>query len=216
MEIIFSFRDHAIETRQGSTTLVMQVNNTLDTVYANLTMRGPAFQNSSYAPSIEVFEQGTTTYIVSPIPATNELSCNAYPRETQAGFLNPDHMIGPLGKAQLIKQNESINGILTDHYHIENSEDFFLEMQSIEATDVNAWVEQNAGYLVKLHAQAIGASHLPESPDTIIQGTFIMTYDLTNINKVPDVVLPDICSQTQVEPTEPTETTEPTEAYPAP
>jgi hypothetical protein len=181
--------------------MIMHVNAISKTISAHLAMTGSSF---AYMPkdfsAMELYTIGQSSYLSSTIAATGELTCTRVMQDIPTPPLNPNHLIGMLSQARLINKGSIINGVTTDHYILDNAKSFFSEMSSVETALVHFWVAQDGGYLVKLDAEATGTHRLPttarnlpnSSPETV-QGLFIMTYLLSDIDQAIPIELPDEC-----------------------
>jgi hypothetical protein len=202
MEIRFSFKDQYHAGKEGSTTMIMHVNNISDTLSTQLSMTGSSF---AYMPidssSVELYTIDQTTYMYSTVADTGELTCTRMLQDLAMPPLNPNHLIGTLHQARLINKGATISGLMTDHYVLDNPKTFFGEIPSVETALVHFWVAQDGGYMVKLDAEATGTHHLPTAPEhlpertpEVVQGTFILSYLLSDIDQPRSIELPELCT----------------------
>ncbi len=82
-----------------------------------------------------------------------------------------------------------VNGVLSDRYQVKN-----VEMENATLRDVNAeiWYAQDGGFIVNFTGQAQGEAY-SESEDINRSGSIHWEYDLTDMNSVVEIPLPQQC-----------------------
>jgi hypothetical protein len=113
-----------------------------------------------------------------------------------------DSMTAPLrtGNAKLVNRGETINGVLTDRYTLdETSASQFGTV--VEKADL--WVAREGGYLVKYDLTikvmpgSMNPANIPADVATFSEGTIAYNWTLEDINKTT-ITIPSVCSSQTV------------------
>ncbi|GAB4495728.1 MAG: hypothetical protein OHK0052_03960 [Anaerolineales bacterium] len=87
---------------------------------------------------------------------------------------------------ELVARNETVNGIATDHYKFNESA---IMTSGIEKASGEVWLAREGGYVVKMTVETTGIIEMFEG-----NGTANWSYEVTEINKLSEIVVPESCS----------------------
>jgi hypothetical protein len=143
----------------------------------------------------EVYRYGNEVYLLDPKESLDgTVECTAFTEnldifEPEGDDLGLSLIFTNLELGDLLEESVEINGILTNHYRVNN-----VEMVNSELTDVDAeiWYAQDGGYVVKFDGSASGESYA-ESEGVSVSGTIEWEFSLSDVNKIIDIPLPDVC-----------------------
>ncbi len=191
MTFNFSFNGTNAEGADDSGTMdmLMEANNVDGSRHMMFTMSGPAFEDESMGMTgemnVEMFQFGDESYMLSSMTGTDQ--CSMMPGAADNTPIDPNEMIGELEGAKLVAEGEDVNGVMADHYMIDETGKMLGIIERSSEGTVDYWVAQDGGYLVKLDAEAAG-----EAEDGT-NGTFVMHYELSEVNALGEIVLPEAC-----------------------
>jgi hypothetical protein len=81
---------------------------------------------------------------------------------------------------------------VTDHYVVEDVEslvgDEEMNIEEFNVQQADVWVAQDGGYLVRMNIDATGT----DTQGT--EGSFMMQYELQDVNNVDEITLPEACA----------------------
>jgi hypothetical protein len=103
--------------------------------------------------------------------------------------MTPAAMFGTLEGAELVERDVNINNVITDHYKLAN--------KSISGTNqvvdqADFWVAQDGGYIVRYIGEGQGETYSSSSGSNV-NGKMHWEYDLMDVNRVTEIVIPDEC-----------------------
>jgi hypothetical protein len=174
--------------------LVQEIVKSKDS--SHLFMQGDGFDleimGSNVGPDgVDIFQIGKAGYMLIPSKDNTAPSCISYTSDKPAIdtslLLTPESMVGDLQTQALIERGKSINGIRTDHYQVQNS---VLSFGTVTAETGEMWVSQDNGYLVRYSGMADGEFTLTTA---MVKGRATFAYDLTNVNLLTEITLPESC-----------------------
>ncbi|MFQ3660782.1 MAG: hypothetical protein SNJ69_00165 [Chloroflexaceae bacterium] len=113
-----------------------------------------------------------------------------------------DSMTAPVqvGMAQLVNRGETVNGVLTDHYTLDQ-ETINQFGATVEKADL--WVARDGGYLVRydltieVTPNSTGWADSLRGADPMSEGTIVYNWSLEDINKTT-VTIPSTCGEQAV------------------
>lgn len=176
------------EGEQGSIHMTMSANTTTNDMAVSFSGGGPAFEGIS-GRKLELYQVDGTGYLLTDGGGTPRCIRSPAGQSVQAAPKMGD-MVGDLKGLKLISRGENVNGVMTDHYSLEDVRQAFgqTEIQSIsEVKRADVWIAQDGGYPVRIDIEATG-----ENPSGT-SGTYTLRYDLTDINQVSTIALPEAC-----------------------
>ncbi len=196
-ELVMTITSTDAEDQTGSGSMVFSVardNATQDTEML-IGASGPLFEAQQGPTEMQYYRVEGTSYVLSPMPGTEDPQCMSMPVEEDDVAPDMSDMLGDFDydAATLVEEGEMVNGVATDHYRIDETEDFQGEglMTSVESVQVDIWVAQDGDYVVKLDAVMEGTA-MPAGPEEI-EGTVEVNYNLSQINKPITIELPAAC-----------------------
>lgn len=108
------------------------------------------------------------------------------------GIMDIDTFVSDVSNMELVGRNENVNGIATNHYR-GNYSSFMFGGKGTAVADV--WVTLDGKYAIRYQYVADGVAQWFGNEET--QGRMEMTYDLTAINQVPAITIPQTCTDMQ-------------------
>ena len=142
----------------------------------------------------ELYRYGNETYLVNGDGDNEATSCSLITENMGAADLIEKELglssiFNNLVLGELQEESVETYGILTDHYQVTS-----VNMVSSKLTDVKAdiWYAQDGGYVVKFNGQANGTG-LSEVDNLNVTGTISWDYELTDVNSVDNIALPEVC-----------------------
>lgn len=109
-----------------------------------------------------------------------------------AGIPSPDEMFGGLSGAHRVLPDETVNGVLAQHYTFDKAA---LENASdVTWAEGEAWVAVDGGYVVRFAMRAEG-----KEPTTGHEGQYEIVYDLEQVNAPLDIQAPAGCDSAALE-----------------
>jgi len=106
----------------------------------------------------------------------------------------PEDYFQGIKTGSLIERGERINGILTDHYSVQNAG---VNLNNVHLQQGDIWIAQDGGYIVRFSGQVQA-----DMPPSIMNGSGSASweYNLKDINQVTGLQVPTDCLQ-QLQPT---------------
>lgn len=106
----------------------------------------------------------------------------------QIGEIGPTSAFESIGLSDLIGQDETVNGILTDHYKVGRAG---FKLGAVEQIEADVWVAKQGHYVVRFTGKASGTLDLQGGPG---RGNLTWEYNLNDVNAT-QVGLPAECGQ---------------------
>ncbi|NJN68281.1 MAG: hypothetical protein HC884_17000 [Chloroflexaceae bacterium] len=175
------------EGEQGTINMTMSANTTTNDMAARVSGSGPALEAVS-GMGLEMYQVGGQGYLLTDVNGTPH--CIRSPGGAAAAVPKIEDMVGDLKGLELISQGESVNGVMANRYSLRDVHQAFgqTDMQAIsEVKKADVWIAQDGGYPVRIDIEATGTSRSGTS------GTYTLRYDLTDINQVGPITLPEAC-----------------------
>jgi hypothetical protein len=144
------------------------------------------------AGSVEMLSIDGMSYMYTP-DQTGDQQCMGFSSSDQnqgpvLDAFKPESIIGGIEKAKLVGRGEDVNGIKTDHYTIS---DGGIGLAGSSDVKGDAWIASDGGYLVKYQGTAKGKGMFL-GPNA--EGAYTWAYDLTQINQLSEIALPEACA----------------------
>lgn len=195
----FEGEDSAGTDQSGTINMIMDIDNTTEDMHATMNMSGPAMSGEMGGGevSMETYQVGGDAYLLMDMGEGAEGmddmglggACIKTPGSAEDNAPNLNEMVGEIKDARLIQEGEDINGIKADHYEIQDVSQAFgtAELDSVEVSKADVWIAQDGGYVVKLDIEASGVD--AEG----LEGSFNMQLEVSDLNEVDEIVLPESC-----------------------
>jgi hypothetical protein len=195
MKPLESYRLHFVQSYQGVDNEGNPSNTTITNyqeVIKPLLITHLRMETTTELKLIRVFEIyrfGNEVYLLDELENCSEFTENL-------NVLNPDD--NGLGLASIFsnleigsikEQGVMVNGVLTDQYEVNN-----VAMVNATLKDVHAeiWYARDGGFIVKFAGEAQGDAY-SELEDINSSGSISWAYDLTDINAIVEIPLPQKC-----------------------
>ncbi|HZU87080.1 MAG TPA: hypothetical protein VFF78_06330, partial [Anaerolineaceae bacterium] len=152
---------------------------------------------STDSPEFTIINLDGNSYMENMM-GSGESGCFSFPADqaaSQMDSLGTANFVGNISPESLVARGENVNGILTDHYTIKEAQLFGLGVE-ITSAKGDVWVTPDGKYTIKYIYEAEG-KFAQMSTGATITGTFTMSFDLTDINKVAEVTVPQSCLDQQ-------------------
>jgi hypothetical protein len=181
---------------EEQTTYTQALHRPSNTSYTLVVENKPGAQGTRS----EIYSVGDTLYIYEKDRGVCQPAMMAGMGDMLRGIT--DSMTAPLrtGDAKLVNRGETINGILTDRYTLdEASASQFGAV--VEKADL--WVAREGGYLVKYDLTikvmpgSMNPANIPADVATFSEGTIAYNWTLEDINKTT-ITIPSVCSSQTV------------------
>lgn len=139
---------------------------------------------------VEVYRFGNEVYLVGADTECTAFTENLTVMGSEGTDLGLSSIFSNLEIGNLKQQAEMINGVVTNRYQVKN-----VEMVNSTLSNVNAqiWYSQEGGYIVRFAGEAQGEAY-SEAEDLKVSGTIRWEYDLTDINSITEIPLPENCN----------------------
>lgn len=192
------------EDQSGTVDMLIEVNNTTKEQHIAFSASGPTFESEGMESfEAEMYNIEDKSYFLADMaamgmPGAEEgaQSCISFPGEAEQEMpLDPNELVEGLEGTKLVEKGETVNGIVTDHYQIDENSKAFGDVKEVKSASGDIWIAQDGGYLVRLDAEVIGTD------EADIEGTFTIQYDLTDVNMVESIELPEAC-ENAIDPSE--------------
>lgn len=158
--------------------------------------KGDWAQSGSASGGIfEILRVGGMSYMYNP-EQTGDQQCVAFSAEGQdqgpvLDAFKPEAIIGGIENARLVGRGETVNGVKTDHYAVSEGG---IGLVGASSAKGDAWIASEGGYLVKYQGTATGKGMFL-GPDA--EGSFTWAYDLTEVDQLEAIELPEVCAAQQ-------------------
>jgi len=144
------------------------------------------------ASAFDMYQIGKTSYILTLVKDNPKGTCMSFssdkPAFDKSQLITPAELMAGVQSDNLVARGETVNGVKADHYKLKKA-NLGFGVATSQVGDV--WVAQDGGYLVKFLGQAEGDFSL--SADQI-KGMVVWDYNLTEINKLKEILLPAECT----------------------
>jgi hypothetical protein len=103
----------------------------------------------------------------------------------------PQDIVGTFENSDLIKKGEQVNGVSTNHYKVTSGYVFGI----LGSTSGEAWISPDGDYVVRYVGQAEVSETTTLLSTAVVNGQMTWEYNLTDINSLGEIPVPDACSQ---------------------
>ena len=148
---------------------------------------------------LDIYQLENSLYMFSPAQNGQNASCLSLGGDATTfdpSSMNPAAMMKDITVDRLLESGVMVNGVKADHYTLKNVDLGFAKATPLHGASSQSgevWLAQDGGYAVKFTGQAQGAFDVVSS----FTGTMTWSYDVTNVNKLTSIALPDECSSQQ-------------------
>jgi len=195
MDALESFRFQFIQSLQGTddggnTTNITVVND--QEVIKSLQLAHMRMETTTEIKPLqilEVYRFGNEVYLLDEVAECTAFTENLDVLDADGTDLGLSSIFSNLDVGNLKQQGEVINGMVTNRYQVKN-----VAMVNSTLTNVNAeiWYAQEGGFIVKFAGEAQGEAY-SESENVNVSGTIHWEYNLTDINSIIEIPLPENC-----------------------
>ncbi len=195
MDTLESFRFRFVQSLQGeddagNTTNITVVN--VQEVIKSLQIAHMRMESTTEIKPIQildVYRFGNEVYLLDEDAQCTAFTENLDVLDVDGTDLGLSSIFSNLDIGNLTKQGEVINGLVTNHYQVKN-----VVMVNSTLTNVVAeiWYAQEGGFIVRFSGEAQGEAY-SEIEDMNVSGTIRWEYDLTDINNIIEIPLPESC-----------------------
>ncbi|MEM7113940.1 MAG: hypothetical protein AAF614_16010 [Chloroflexota bacterium] len=191
-DLVFMFTtvDEAGAEQEQSATVNYRFQQ--DPPLEGLTAAVVGFQQGLPTTDVQLFNVEGLSYAVLPglgcVAGMSGLSELAGPFTE---IVSPDTLLTNLDQAERILPNETINGILTEHYLFDETA-LADETSELEWAEGHLYIAADDGYLVKMVIDGEGSVMMIDGAQ-MENGRLHVEYDLTNIDVPVEIELPEGC-----------------------
>jgi len=195
MDALESFRFQFIQSLQGTddggnTTNITVVND--QEVIKSLQIAHMRMETTTEIKPLqilEVYRFGNEVYLLDEVAECTAFTENLDVLDADGTDLGLSSIFSNLDVGNLKQQGEVINGMVTNRYQVKN-----VAMVNSTLTNVNAeiWYAQEGGFIVKFAGEAQGEAY-SESENVNVSGTIHWEYNLTDVNSIIEIPLPENC-----------------------
>lgn len=155
-------------------------------------MQWVSTKNSAAEETFEVFNIGQEYYMYSPGKTGDEkcIAGSGAGMEGAGSLLEPWDFFGRMKNARLVKKGETVNGILTDHYQVDEKS---AGVAGFTSGSGDIWVAQDGKYTVKYSGKFSGKGGVLDAD--MVDGVVTWNYDLNDVNKVAAIAPPADCKK---------------------
>lgn len=153
-------------------------------------MRWDSAKDGKSEERFEMFNIGQDFYMYSPEKADGEKCVAGSGAGMEGSVVEPWDFFGNMSNAKLIKKGETVNGIVTDHYQVDEKT---AGLSGVTSGSGDVWVAQDGKFTVKYSGKFSGKGALFAAEMT--DGTISWNYDLTDANKVSAITPPADCKK---------------------
>lgn len=140
---------------------------------------------------LEMFQLDKTAWMYIKSKEQPKATCVSYstdkPAMQEKDLLTPDEVVKDLKAESLVARGETVNGVKADHYKLQKPN---FGMSNVTSSSGEIWVAQEGNYVVRLTGKAEGTFDITGKQ---IVGTMTYEYNVSEINKLADIVLPAEC-----------------------
>jgi hypothetical protein len=195
LDTLESFRFQFVQSLQGTddegnTTNITVVNN--QEVIKSLQiahMRMETTTDVKPLQILEVYRFGNEVFLLDEGGECTAFTENLEVLDAEGSDLGLSSIFGNLEIGNVEQQDEVINGVITNRYQVKN---VTMVNSTLSKVDAEIWYAQDGGYIVRFAGEAQGEAY-SESEDINVSGTIRWEYDLTDMNGILEIPLPENC-----------------------
>lgn len=195
MDTLESFRFRFVQSLQGAddegnTTNITVVND--QEVIKSLQIAHMRLETTTEIKPLQildVYRFGNEVYLLG-----NDAECTAFTEnldvlDADGTDLGLASIFSNLDVGNLKVQGEVINGVVTNRYQVKNAE---MVNSTLTNVDAEIWYAQEGGVIVRFAGEAQGEAY-SETEDINVSGIIRWEYDLTDMNSIIEIPLPENC-----------------------
>lgn len=195
MDILESFRFRFVQSFQGldedgSTSMVTIVNE--QESIKPLQITHIRLETKTEIKPIRIFEAyryGNEVYLLDEQEECTVFTENLNILNADDRDLGLASIFSNLEISTLKEEGVMVNGVLSDRYQVEK---VAMVNATLKSIDAEVWYAQDGGYVVKFTGQAQGEAY-SEAEGVNRSGSIRWEYDLTDMNSVDEISLPQKC-----------------------
>lgn len=138
---------------------------------------------------VEVYRFGNEVYLLDEGGECTAFTENLDMLDANGTDLGLSSIFSNLEIGNLGKQGEVINGLVTNRYQVKN---VTMVNSTLSKVDAEIWYAQEGGFIVRFMGEAQGEAY-SESENINVSGTIRWEYDLTDMNSITEILLPENC-----------------------
>jgi hypothetical protein len=195
MDTLESFRFRFVQSLQGTddagnTTIITVVNE--QEVIKSLQIAHMRLETTTEVKPlqiVEVYRFGNEVYLVDEAGECTAFTENLDVLDADGTDLGLSSIFSNLEIGNLKQEGEEINGVLTNRYQVKN---VVMVNSTLSKVDAEIWYAQEGGFIVRFAGEAQGEAY-SEAEDINVSGAIRWEYDLTDMNSIIEIPLPENC-----------------------
>ncbi len=195
MDTLESFRFRFVQSLQGTddagnTTNITVVND--QEVIKSLQIAHMRLETTTEVKPlqiVEVYRFGNEVYLLDEGGECTAFTENLDVLDADGTDLGLSSIFSNLEIGNLKQEGEEINGVLTNRYQVKN---VVMVNSTLSKVDAEIWYAQKGGFIVRFAGEAQGEAY-SEAEDLEVSGTIRWEYDLTDVNSIIEIPLPENC-----------------------
>lgn len=195
MDTLESFRFQFVQSLQGTddagnTTNITVVND--QEVIKSLQIAHMRMETTTEVKPlqiVEVYRFGNEVFLLDEGGECTAFTENLDVLDADGDDLGLSSIFSNLEIGNLEQQGELINGVLSNRYQVNN---VTMVNSTLSKVDAEIWYAQDGGFIVRFIGEAQGEAY-SESENINVSGTIRWEYDLTEMNSIIDIPLPESC-----------------------
>jgi hypothetical protein len=195
MDTLESFRFRFVQSLQGTddagnTTNITVVND--QEVIKSLQISHMRLETTTEVKPlqiVEVYRFGNEVYLLGEGGECTAFTENLDVLNADGTDLGLSSIFSNLEIGNLKQEGEETNGVLTNRYQVKN---VVMVNSTLSKVDAEIWYAQEGGFIVRFAGEAQGEAY-SEAEDLEVSGTIRWEYDLTDINSIIEIPLPENC-----------------------
>lgn len=191
-----TFSMHLVGKDEASADVDQLTNMIQEVIRSKNASRMTWKSDQSDTPEFSIITLDKTSYMDS-IGGTQP-GCFVFPTDqatSQMDALSNENYVSGITPDTLVARGENVNGILTDHYTIKEALLMGLG-EELTSAKGDVWVTPDGKYTIKYVYEAEGKFSAMNGGGTVT-GKLTITYDLTSINQVSEISVPQTCLDQQ-------------------
>ncbi|MBW6472238.1 MAG: hypothetical protein K0B14_03850 [Anaerolineaceae bacterium] len=138
---------------------------------------------------LDVYRFGNEVYLLDEGGECTAFTENLDVLDADGTDLGLSSIFSNLDIGNLKQEGVMINGVLTNRYQVKN---VTMVNSTLSKVDAEIWYAQDGGFIVRFAGKAQGEAY-SEAEDLEVSGTIRWEYDLTDMNSIVDIPLPENC-----------------------
>lgn len=195
MDTLESFRFRFVQSLQGTddagnTTNISVIND--QEIIKSLQIAHMRMETTTEIKPLQildVYRFGNEVYLLDEGGECTAFTENLDVLDADGTNLGLSSIFSNLDIGNLQQQGEVINGVVTNRYQVKK---VAMVNSTLSKVDAEIWYAQEGGFIVRFAGEAQGEAY-SESEEIIVTGTIRWEYDLTDINSITEIPLPENC-----------------------